>query len=176
MSWTDERVATISRLWLEGQSAGQISKRIGATRNAVIGKISRLKLPSRPLDIAIAAHAIRARTAGRARSRIESARAAILADAQRRLPYVALGQNLQSDRERRRGALARSVVEQAPDEAVRKPLLELSPGDCRWPLGEGPYVFCACPREGPGAYCEFHAQLAIAPRFAVRRIAQPRAA
>jgi hypothetical protein len=38
MSWTDERVATLKKLWLDGLSASQIAKQLGGvTRNAVIG-------------------------------------------------------------------------------------------------------------------------------------------
>ena len=43
MSWTDERVETLKRMWAEGQSASQIAKELGGvTRNAVIGKVHRL--------------------------------------------------------------------------------------------------------------------------------------
>ena len=55
MSWTDERVETLKRMWNEGQSASQIAKELGGvTRNAVIGKVHRLGLsgratPSRPV-------------------------------------------------------------------------------------------------------------------------------
>jgi len=45
MSWTDERVETLKRMWNEGQSASQIAKELGGvTRNAVIGKVHRLEL------------------------------------------------------------------------------------------------------------------------------------
>jgi GcrA cell cycle regulator len=49
MSWPDERVELLSRLWLEGKSASQISTALGAglTRNAVIGKVHRLGLAGR---------------------------------------------------------------------------------------------------------------------------------
>ncbi len=48
MSWTDERVETLKRMWAEGQSASQIAKEIGGvTRNAVIGKVHRLGLSNR---------------------------------------------------------------------------------------------------------------------------------
>jgi GcrA cell cycle regulator len=48
MSWTDERVETLKRMWIEGQSASQIAKELGGvTRNAVIGKIHRLGLSNR---------------------------------------------------------------------------------------------------------------------------------
>src|SRR6476469_10974427 len=58
MGWTDDRVETLKKLWLEGLSASQIAKQLGGvTRNAVIGKVHRLGLsgraapsqPSRPV-------------------------------------------------------------------------------------------------------------------------------
>ena len=59
MGWTDERVGTLKKLWLEGLSASQIAKQLGGvTRNAVIGKVHRLGLsgraasPRRPLPVA----------------------------------------------------------------------------------------------------------------------------
>ena len=48
MSWTDERVETLKKMWGEGQSASQIAKVLGGvTRNAVIGKVHRLGLSNR---------------------------------------------------------------------------------------------------------------------------------
>jgi GcrA cell cycle regulator len=48
MSWTDERVETLKKMWAEGQSASQIAKELGGvTRNAVIGKVHRLGLSNR---------------------------------------------------------------------------------------------------------------------------------
>ena len=48
MSWTDERVELLKKLWGEGQSASQIAKELGGvTRNAVIGKVHRLGLSNR---------------------------------------------------------------------------------------------------------------------------------
>jgi GcrA cell cycle regulator len=48
--WTEELVARLKYLWQEGYSAARIVKEIGPgrlTRNAVIGKAHRLKLPER---------------------------------------------------------------------------------------------------------------------------------
>jgi len=48
MSWSDERVETLKKMWGEGQSASQIAKELGGvTRNAVIGKVHRLGLSNR---------------------------------------------------------------------------------------------------------------------------------
>ncbi len=48
VTWTDERVELLKRLWGEGLSASQIAAEIGGvTRNAVIGKVHRLGLSGR---------------------------------------------------------------------------------------------------------------------------------
>jgi len=51
MSWTDERIQELARLWQDGYSASEIGKRLGVSKNAVVGKAHRLKLPSRPSPI-----------------------------------------------------------------------------------------------------------------------------
>ena len=48
MSWTDDRVEILTKMWAEGNSASQIAKELGGvTRNAVIGKVHRLGLSNR---------------------------------------------------------------------------------------------------------------------------------
>jgi GcrA cell cycle regulator len=49
MSWTDERVELLKKLWNQGLSASQIAAELGGgvTRNAVIGKVHRLGLSGR---------------------------------------------------------------------------------------------------------------------------------
>ncbi|MEM1021747.1 MAG: GcrA family cell cycle regulator [Sphingomonadales bacterium] len=53
MSWTDERIEALRKLWDEGLSASQIAEKLGegVTRNAVIGKAHRLGLKSRPSPV-----------------------------------------------------------------------------------------------------------------------------
>mgnify|MGYP000876625713 CR=1 FL=1 len=48
MSWTDERIELLRKLWTDGLSASQIAGELGqVTRNAVIGKVHRLGLAGR---------------------------------------------------------------------------------------------------------------------------------
>ena len=47
------RKETIRALWAEGLSAGEIAKRLGCTRNAVIGHVTRMFLPARKTRIFI---------------------------------------------------------------------------------------------------------------------------
>src|ERR1700757_855090 len=53
MSWTDERIALLKKMWKEGKSAADIAKTLakGVTRNAVIGKAHRMGLSNRPSPI-----------------------------------------------------------------------------------------------------------------------------
>jgi hypothetical protein len=48
-SWDEERVATLTKLWAEGHSATRIALVLECSRNSVIGKVTRLKLPA-PLE------------------------------------------------------------------------------------------------------------------------------
>jgi GcrA cell cycle regulator len=50
--WCEEKVELLKKLWIiDGHSAGVIARRIGMTRNSVIGKIFRLDLPKRASSI-----------------------------------------------------------------------------------------------------------------------------
>lgn len=53
MSWNDERIATLKKMWQQGKSASEIADKLGGiTRNAVIGKAHRLGLSGRPTQAA----------------------------------------------------------------------------------------------------------------------------
>ncbi|MXO66283.1 GcrA family cell cycle regulator [Altericroceibacterium endophyticum] len=52
MSWTEERIATLAKMWEGGSTASQIAEELGGvSRNAVIGKAHRLGLKSRPSPV-----------------------------------------------------------------------------------------------------------------------------
>ncbi len=51
MTWTSELVADLVRLWEEGASTAEIGRRLGISKNAVVGKAHRLGLPARPSPI-----------------------------------------------------------------------------------------------------------------------------
>ena len=52
MSWTDERIATLTKMWEGGSTASQIADELGGvSRNAVIGKAHRLGLKARPSPV-----------------------------------------------------------------------------------------------------------------------------
>lgn len=148
MSWTDERVATLSKLWADGLSASQIAAELGGvTRNAVIGKVHRLGLSGRAKPASSSAkRAKRTRTyATKPRTSSRSTPALRTVD----------------------GSTARSVVEDlAEPESLKLSLVELTEHTCKWPHGdptEGEFHFCGCKVKEDSPYCEYHSKLAFQP-------------
>jgi GcrA cell cycle regulator len=51
MDWNDETITRLRALWAEGHSTAEIGRRLGVSKNAVVGKAHRLNLPARPSPI-----------------------------------------------------------------------------------------------------------------------------
>ena len=51
MDWTPEQISELTRLWGEGLTTSEIGKRLGISKNAVVGKAHRLHLAARPAPI-----------------------------------------------------------------------------------------------------------------------------
>jgi len=143
MGWTDERVALLKKLWLEGLSASQIAKQLGGvTRNAVIGKVHRLGLSGRATPSQPSRPAFKAPRAPRV--------AAPAASAPRRM--------------------APTSPEPPPVTYVEEPgsatVLTLGAHMCKWPIGDPAsdnFTFCGR-RIGEGSYCAEHARIAYQPQ------------
>ena len=51
MEWAEETILRLRALWDEGLSTAEIGRRLGVSKNAVVGKAHRLDLPARPSPI-----------------------------------------------------------------------------------------------------------------------------
>ena len=51
MEWTDDTITRLRDLWAEGHSTAEIGRRMGISKNAVVGKAHRLNLTARPSPI-----------------------------------------------------------------------------------------------------------------------------
>jgi len=49
--WTQDRIENLSKLWSEGFSTAEIGRRLGVTKNSVVGKAHRLSLTPRPSPV-----------------------------------------------------------------------------------------------------------------------------
>lgn len=51
--WNQERIDALGALWTEGLSTAEIGRRLGVSKNAVVGKAHRLSLTPRPSPVKI---------------------------------------------------------------------------------------------------------------------------
>jgi GcrA cell cycle regulator len=183
MSWNDERVELLKKMWSEGQSASQIAKELGnVTRNAVIGKVHRLGLSNRagavPVKPAEKVEAAPARPAPKAveavapapEPRAEKAPAqqqAAQPPVPQRPKIVPAGQPLPpqpSANEISPEALA--SVREVEKKAKRITLMELTERTCKWPIGDPAtedFWFCGLAVQPGKPYCDAHVGVAFQP-------------
>ncbi|MEQ1718876.1 MAG: GcrA family cell cycle regulator [Hyphomicrobium sp.] len=161
MSWTDERVELLKKLWSEGLSASQIAGRLGSvTRNAVIGKVHRLGLSGRATTSRMKTHRPRSRLANAKRAAVKPRFAQIGNPAVRALYPL--------DTE----PMVMAVEELVIPLAERKTIQTLSECSCRWPIGDpqmADFHFCGKNKVTGLPYCEFHARRAFQPAIPRRR-------
>jgi GcrA cell cycle regulator len=155
MTWNDERVELLKKLWTDGLSASQIAAELGGiTRNAVIGKVHRLGLSGR------------AKTPSSSVPRPRKPRAP--------------GQMMRVSRPAMRGNTALApmhsydldlepepeMIENIIPIGQRCTLLELSENKCRWPIGDPgstEFFFCGGKPIDSLPYCGYHSRLAYQP-------------
>jgi GcrA cell cycle regulator len=174
MTWTDERVALLKKLWMEGLSASQIASELsgGVTRNAVIGKVHRLKLSARakPASVAPRPKAPRPaprRTTSSSSSMGSSHRAAPSAVSQRRTvsaPMIgATALQMDHSQEVEVEVQTRAAEIFIPVEE-RITLLQLTEKTCKWPIGDpvsSDFHFCGRESDEGKPYCDFHSRRAF---------------
>ncbi len=51
MVWTDDKIKNLKKLWLKGATTAEIAKKLGLSKNSIIGKVHRLNLETRPSPI-----------------------------------------------------------------------------------------------------------------------------
>ncbi len=156
MEWAEETILRLRLLWDEGHSTAEIGRRLGVSKNAVVGKAHRLDLPARPSPI---------RRDGPGTAPRRSAPRRLAGPTLPPLPSTApLGEPLVRAAAVELAPVApRPVPAPSPRPAVAAPRPYGRVITCCWPIGEpGTSSFRFCDFESvPGKpYCEQHAQLA----------------
>lgn len=139
-TWTDERIELLKSCFDAGLSCREIADRIGVSRNAVIGKISRLSLK-------------RVKATG-------SIRKETAATDPRRRPTIRFRRHVI----RAVASIDDPIEPEAPVNTGHTcSLYELSPETCRWPIstpGAADFCFCGNPPVDGLPYCSGHTRLA----------------
>ncbi|QFT33484.1 GcrA family cell cycle regulator [Roseibium porphyridii] len=163
MSWTDERVELLKKLWSDGLSASQIAGELGGvTRNAVIGKVHRLGLSGRAKSSSSSSKPRRPRTNAPATGTSAPKKPTPQ-------PQTIGATALKAD------IAPTPIVEAEPDlepiaELVpiseRASILTLTERTCKWPIGDpatDDFYFCGRQSDAGVPYCAHHCKIAYQP-------------
>lgn len=157
ITWTEDRKLVVAELLREGLSAGQMSKRLGISRNAIISVIHRDKMLS---EIGLAAGVGGARTPKAASSPYKTGRmkTAARSPARQSQPAsVAVAPVIEPEP----AFIREDVIEiEAPIDSLGLPLSDLNLRQCRFAVNNAAkgeqHLFCGHPVKIGSSFCEHH--------------------
>ena len=141
MSWNEEKVEKLKKLWGKGSTAGQIAEIIGGiSRNAVIGKAHRLNLSSKT----------KTRNASSSQNFDNNSE-----------------ENSSKQKKGRKNKFQSLIIEKDFEPENPKKLEELDESSCKWPIGhpeEQSFYFCGRSSLKDFSYCKLHLLYAYQPK------------
>jgi len=179
MSWTDDRVAMLKKMWKDGHSAADIAKALGkgVTRNAVIGKAHRMGLSGRPspikggeeekptkakkADVKKAEKKVKEKKEPKAKKADDEVKVR-KATTNSSVAKKAAAKNNRNEFEKDEIVLANLDAETPPEDGGVA-LIDLTEHMCRWPYGdprEEGFTFCGRPVYPGKPYCADHVLVA----------------
>ena len=151
MAWTEKMVEDLKIMWKQGLTTGEIGKRLGVSKNSIVGKVHRLQLDARPSPI---------------KKKDESTPLSENLPSKGSLSKDKTEKNFQATEEKNdiktvSVSMSVSTKERKSDGFVH--LTDLDNHTCRWPIGDPKdenFHFCGKKVRIGQTYCDEHANIA----------------
>lgn len=167
MAWTDEMVEDLRKMWKEGLTTGEIGKRLGVSKNSIVGKVHRLGLSGRPSPIK------KKETPTETAAETEKAPK----KSKETSAPVDKKENKPENKKEKKETAPAHIKEETPLAPAKDPLWEekkrpqdgkvsltdLDNHTCRWPIGDPKdenFHFCGKKVRIGQTYCDEHAAIA----------------
>ena len=142
MAWTEQMVEDLRKMWLEGLTANEIAKKLGVSKNSIVGKVHRLCLTARPSPI----------------KKKEEVKPETVEE---NLPQTVA--EVQANNQEEAENKYEDVHVDKPVNMQGVKLVNLDSHTCRWPLGDPrdeDFCFCGKKVRAGQTYCDEHAAMA----------------
>ncbi len=151
MAWTEKMVEDLKIMWKQGLTTGEIGKRLGVSKNSVVGKVHRLQLDARPSPI-----------------KKKEGNVSDSAAAEKKTTVKNKAEKKNPPKTEPTPTVAPAPLPVKPASSVGNTsgevrLTDLDNHTCRWPLGDPKdenFHFCGKKVKIGQTYCEEHAALA----------------
>ena len=142
MGWTVEQVEQLRKMWAQGLTANEIAKKLGVTKNSIVGKVHRLCLQARPSPIKS--------------KETEELKTENLSAAEINIDSEQTNKNANE-------TVAESKEKNSDNQNENIKLINLDSHTCRWPIGDPrdeDFCFCGKKVRIGQTYCDEHSLLA----------------
>jgi len=188
MAWTEKMVEDLRIMWKQGLTTGEIGRRLGVSKNSIVGKVHRLQLDARPSPIkkktdnaktvepAAAEKKTKLKTEKPAEKKAEKSTSKAVkapekkavASTEKKSKPVAETPKAPQEKKQPTPKIPEHIFTPKPAQAVKTyngnaKLTDLDNHTCRWPLGDPKdenFHFCGRRVKVGQTYCEEHAALA----------------
>lgn len=143
--WTEEKIEKLRQMWEQGKTSNEIAKKLGVTKNSIVGKVHRLCLKARPSPI-----------------KNKDEKAEVVAET------LELSVENEEDLSVSEETAGLDTAKEQKEKKSKKPahclkLVELDSHTCRWPIGDprdDDFCFCGRKVRVGQTYCDEHSMIA----------------
>lgn len=145
MAWTEQMVEDLRQMWIEGLTANEIAKKLGVSKNSIVGKVHRLCLTARP-------------------SPIKKKEEAEIPQKTDKTPIIeTISEEFLPEIKEEEPSEIAKISAPKPSAVNGVKLVNLDSHTCRWPIGDPrdeDFCFCGKKVRAGQTYCDEHAAMA----------------